>query len=37
MNDAHPSRRKRGQLREIYSKNLLNIKANQALFYSPGE
>lgn len=37
MNDAHPFRRTHGQLREIYSQNLLNIKANQALFYPPGQ
>lgn len=28
MNDAHPFRLTHGQLREIYSKNLLNKKAN---------
>lgn len=34
MNDAHPYV---AHMRDIYSKNLLNIRANQALFYSPGE
>lgn len=37
MKDAHPFRRTHGQLREIYSKNLLDVKANRALVSSPGE